>query len=60
MYVALVDAPGRRRRLHDRAGGRVRRRAAAADVLRRIVDTTGHHVFEGYGLTETAPCSRRR
>jgi long-chain acyl-CoA synthetase len=26
-----------------------------ATVLSRILDVTGHHVFEGYGLTETAP-----
>ena len=26
-----------------------------ATVLRRILDVTGHHVFEGYGITETAP-----
>ncbi|HVF20221.1 MAG TPA: AMP-binding protein [Mycobacteriales bacterium] len=26
-----------------------------AEVLGRILDVTGHHVFEGYGLTETAP-----
>jgi long-chain acyl-CoA synthetase len=26
-----------------------------APVLGRILDATGHHVFEGYGLTETAP-----
>jgi long-chain acyl-CoA synthetase len=25
------------------------------DVLSAILDGTGHHVFEGYGLTETAP-----
>ncbi len=26
-----------------------------APVLQRVLDVTGHHVFEGYGLTETAP-----
>jgi long-chain acyl-CoA synthetase len=26
-----------------------------AAVLTRILDVTGHHVFEGYGLTETSP-----
>jgi len=26
-----------------------------APVLHRVLDVTGHHVFEGYGLTETAP-----
>jgi long-chain acyl-CoA synthetase len=25
------------------------------DTLRRLLDTTGHHVFEGYGLTESGP-----
>ncbi|MCW2605545.1 MAG: long-chain fatty-acid-CoA ligase [Frankiales bacterium] len=26
-----------------------------SSVLHRMLDTSGHHVFEGYGLTETAP-----
>ena len=26
-----------------------------APVLRRVLDVTGHHVYEGYGLTEAAP-----
>ncbi len=26
-----------------------------AEVLHRVLDVSGHHVFEGYGLTETAP-----
>src|SRR5439155_20361117 len=24
-------------------------------VLHRVLEVTGHHVFEGYGMTETAP-----
>ena len=55
MYVAWSMLPG----LGEHLGSlRVAVSGAAPlppDVLTTILETTGHHIFEGYGLTETAP-----
>jgi long-chain acyl-CoA synthetase len=55
MYVAWSMLPDVGRRVHDRAAGGLRRRAAPGRGAPPRARRHGHHVFEGYGLTETAP-----
>jgi long-chain acyl-CoA synthetase len=55
MYLAWSMLPELREAF---AGVRLAVSGAAplpAEVLHRVLDATGHPVFEGYGLTETAP-----
>ena len=55
MYVAWSMLPDVGERL---AGLRLALSGAAPlpkEVLHRLLELSGHHVFEGYGLTETAP-----
>ena len=55
MYVAWAGARRLRRRCAASGCWRPGRRSAAARRARAGADRGGHHVHEGYGLTETAP-----
>jgi long-chain acyl-CoA synthetase len=55
MYVAWSMLPGLGEHLSSLRVAVSGAAPLAPNVLTAVLESTGHHIFEGYGLTETAP-----